>query len=222
MTAIQEAVDYSRTADHRQQTADVRLDLTPQGRLHTPCGVRTFLAAETFLSGLLHELREVAGEDAGRVLYRCGWRWGQHEMRLVVPVIERQEQQPLPDINATAFLEQWWLSLQAAGWGAWQLDLTRRREGLILIDLAESALVAVSGRRASPVCQLYAGLFAGTFSALTRTELAGVEIECRASGAAQCKFTIGTRQCVSAARALLRQGLTARELVRQLSASAGR
>lgn len=218
MTAIQEAVDSSRTEDQTLQYPDAHLNLTTrQGRLHTPYGVRTFLAAEAFLNGLLHGLREVTGDDDGRVLYRCGWRWGQHEMRLIVPVIERQENQHLPEMNATAFLEQWWLSLQAAGWGVWQPDLTRRKQGLILIELAESAMATVSGRSAQPVCHLYAGLFAGVFSALTKTELAGIEIECRATGAAQCKFLTGTLRCVSEARTLMKQGATSRQMIARLA-----
>jgi predicted hydrocarbon binding protein len=186
-----------------------------EGKLHTQRGQRAFLTSDDFLAGLRQGLAAI-GRDTAGVLYQCGWKWGQHEMRSLVPRVEQEQGRSVQEMDAALFLEQWWASLQSAGWGAWEPDMSQRKHGVILIDLTDSAQAGVAGLNERTGCHLYAGLFAGVFSYLTKTGLAGLEIECCATGAACCKFIVGTQKRISTAQALFSQGATVREIMNRL------
>ena len=50
--------------------------------------------------------------------------------------LEREFGRSAREMNLRFSLEQWWWPLQAMGWGAWEFDLTSKREdGLILVNL---------------------------------------------------------------------------------------
>lgn len=186
-----------------------------EGKLHTQRGQRAILTADDFLAGLRQGLA-TTGRDSAGILYQCGWKWGQHEMRFLVPLIEQEQGSSVQEMDAALFLEQWWASMQSAGWGAWAPDMSPRKHGVILIDLADSAQAGVAGLNERTGCHLYAGLFAGVFSYLTKTGLAGLEIECGVTGADCCKFIVGTQKRIGAAHALFSQGARAREIISRL------
>jgi uncharacterized protein len=188
-----------------------------EGTIHTRTGFRAFLAGEDFIVSLQQGLESELGDGSARVLYKCGYKWGQREMRAFVPLIEKEYNKKLQELGAAFFLEQWWLPLQAEGWGTWKLDMTQRRQGMIFIDLFNSAIAGSIGQAGKPVCHLYAGLFAGVFAYLTKNDLSGIEVQCDAAGDDFCKFIIGTEKRIDAAEFWLREGASAREIIAKLS-----
>jgi len=188
-----------------------------KGTIHTRSGLRAFLATEDFVVGLQRGLEDEVGDAAAMILYKCGFQWGIEDMKAFVPLIEREFGYRLSEMDAKFFMEQWWWPLQAEGWGAWKVDLSQRKQGLIFVDLFDSAIAKSLGNVGKPVCHLYAGLFAGVFTSLTRRDLSGIEVQCYAMGEDFCKFVIGSEKRINAAEFWVREGASARDIIEKLS-----
>ena len=106
--------------------------------------------------------------------------------------------------------------MAATGWGGWQYDLSHRQEGLIFINLFDSAVAKSIGNVGKVVCHYYAGMFAAVFSHLARRELSGIEIQCYSMGEDFCKFLIGSAKRINAAQFWVREGATAQEVISRL------
>lgn len=187
------------------------------GTMQTRAGFRAFLADGSLLAGLQQALERLPGEVSAPILYATGRHWGRHEMTAFVPLLENACQRKLPEMGAAFFLEQWWEPLRLAGWGCWHLEMEWRRQGMIFIDLRQSATVAAHTLNDRSSCHLYAGLYAGVFSFLTNMDLSGLELECAATGSEFCKFMVGTENRIRAAELLLREGAAAATILERLS-----
>jgi hypothetical protein len=64
---------------------------------------------------------------------------------------------------------------------------------------------------------MYAGLFAGLFSHLSRKELSAIEIQCYASGDDVCRFMIGKENKINAASFWVEEGATAKEILNEMT-----
>jgi uncharacterized protein len=188
-----------------------------EGTIHTRNGLRAFLASEDFVVGLQQGLETEVGDASAMILYKCGFKWGLQDMKFFVPMIENEFGQKLNEMNAAFFLEQWWWQLQAEGWGAWKVDTSQRKQGMIFIDLYDSAIAKSLERVGKPVCHVYAGLFAGVFTYLTKYDLSGIEVQCYAMGEDFCKFIVGAEKRINAAEFWHREGASAAEIIEKLS-----
>jgi uncharacterized protein len=188
-----------------------------EGTIHTRNGLRAFLASEDFVVGLQQGLETEVGDASAMILYKCGFKWGLQDMKVFVPIIEDEFGQKLNEMNAAFFLEQWWWQLQAAGWGAWKVDTSQRKQGMIFIDLFDSAIAKSLERIGKPVCHVYAGLFAGVFTYLTKYDLSGIEVQCYAMGEDFCKFIVGAEKRINAAEFWHKEGASAAEIIEKLS-----
>lgn len=188
-----------------------------EGTIHTRNGLRTFLASEDFVVGLQQGLETEVGDASAMILYKCGFKWGLQDMKFFVPMIENEFGQKLNEMNAAFFLEQWWWQLQAEGWGAWKVDTSQRKQGMIFIDLYDSAIAKSLDRVGKPVCHVYAGLFAGVFTYLTKYDLSGIEVQCYAMGEDFCKFIVGAEKRINAAEFWHKEGASAAEIIEKLS-----
>lgn len=189
-----------------------------EGTVHTRNGLRAFLASEDFIVGIHQGLEEEVGDAAAMIFYKCGFNWGMNDMKTFVPLVENEFGKKLSEMNANFFLETWWWPLQAEGWGSWKVDTTQRKQGMIFIDLFDSAVAKSLGTVGKPVCHVYAGMFAGVFTYLTQRDLSGIEVQCYAMGEDFCKFIVGSGKRIDAAEFWLREGASAREIIEQLSA----
>lgn len=183
------------------------------GKVHTLTGVRAVLATGDFITCMQTGLTEQLGTAADSVLYRAGFKWGWQDMHLFVPLMERQKGKKIQEMGAGEFLAMWWKTLQAQGWGRWQVDMSQRKHGLLLVGLQDSAVVRCQPAPQKPVCHIYTGLFAGMFSYLTRTELTGIELSCATGRESACQFLVGTAKRINAARNGLAEGATAQQAI---------
>lgn len=119
-------------------------------------------------------------------------------------------------MNMNMVLETWWWPLQVNGWGSWEVDLNYKKQGLIFINLFNSAIAQSIGYIGKVVCHFYAGLFAGTFSYLLNQELSGIEIQCYSMGEEYCKFLIGPKNKVDAADFWVQEGASAKEILQKV------
>lgn len=157
------------------------------------------------------------GDHAADLLYRIGYEVGLQRMVALSQDLRTQGRTAeVWQLPAQEIFDSWWTPLRDAGWGLATLTAIPNGRGLALVTLESSVVVAALGSSEEPVCHLYAGMFAGAFSFLDRTERHGAELECRATGAAQCRFAIGSGADIDAAEAWRQQGTPATEIVRRL------
>jgi len=186
-----------------------------EGVLRDPYARRLTRVSIAFLSSLHSNLVRQFGEgEAAEILYKLGQRWGESEFAHFTKRAPREfGVMSLDQMPFNVMLETWRWPLTTQGWGTWRYDLQRARNGLIGIELETSAEVAAVGRSERPVCSLYAGFFAATFSALARRDLAAVELRCAANGPETCRFVVTIAARARTAARLRDEGLSASEVL---------
>jgi predicted hydrocarbon binding protein len=163
-------------------------------------------------------MEEEVGDAAGLILYKTGYEWGLEDMRAFDARMgaEFGGGKPL-EWNLNFVLETWWWPLTSQGWGTWGFDFSQRKQGLIFVDLFDSAVAKSLERVGKPVCYLYAGLFSALFTHLSKKELSCIEIQCYGAGEDYCKFLIGLEKRVNAAKFWVEEGAKAGEILDKLA-----
>jgi len=172
----------------------------PTGTVKNVYGQRILRVSEDFLVALLSCLADEVGDAAGEIMYKVGYEWGMEDMRSFSRRIQAEFEIELSKMAMGVLLETWWWPLQIEGWGGWRYDFRQGKQGLIFIDLFESAVAQSLGDVGKVVCYFYAGLFAAAFSVLAKRPLACIEIQCYSMGEDYCKFLISTEKRVNAAQ----------------------
>ncbi len=209
------AAGGSNQTYHAWYSADDYLERDREaGIVRQRTGVRGLHVTEDFVVGLQQGLEEEVDDAAGLVMYRAGYEWALQDMKAFESrfASEYGGATGITKANVYFVLETWWWPLTAEGWGTWRVDLSRRKEGLIFVDLFDSAVAKSIGNIGKPVCYLYAGMIAGVFTYLSKRELSGIEIQCYAMGADFCKFLIGSEKQVNAASFWVQEGATAKDI----------
>jgi uncharacterized protein len=201
---------------HNYYAPERFFDRRDAARLRTVHAERVMLVPEDFLMGFQLALDEQVGDAAGEIMYRCGFEWGKQDIVLFMKRLEAEYQRPTKTFSMGTLLELWWWPLQAEGWGAWRYDLSNRKEGLVYIDVFESAVAQTIGNIGKVVCHYYAGMFAAVFSHLSRKDLSGIEIQCLSMGEDFCKFLIGSSKRINAAQFWVREGAAAKDIIARL------
>ena len=186
------------------------------GRLQNVYQQRMMLVPEDFITGFQLALEEEVGDAAAEIMYRCGYAWGKADMASFEPRFAAEFGQPMAQAHSHMVLETWWWPLQASGWGAWAYDMSQMKEGLLFVDLYDSAVAKSIGNIGKVVCHYYAGMFAAVFGYIARSELSGLEIQCYSMGEEYCKFLIGSSKRINAAQFWVREGATAKEIITRL------
>ncbi|MBY0522994.1 MAG: hypothetical protein K2R98_06330 [Gemmataceae bacterium] len=179
-------------------------------------GQRIIRVSEDFVVAVLGSLEEEVGDAAGEIMYKCGYEWGMEDMKSFSARIQAEFEVEMSKMAMGLMLETWWWPLQIEGWGGWRYDFRQGKQGLIFIDLFESAVAKSIGDVGKVVCYFYAGLFAAVFSVLARRQLACIEIQCYAMGEDYCKFLISTDKRVNAAQFWRNEGATSKDIVKKL------
>lgn len=192
------------------------LSSNERGILRNIYSQRVILVPEDFVVAFQVALEEEVGDAAAEIMYRCGYEWGKEDIKNFVARLESEYEKPLKSFKAGVLLELWWWPFQASGWGSWKYDLSNEKEGLIFIDLFDSAVAQSIGNVGKVACHYYAGMFAAAFSHLSRNELSGIEIQCYAMGEEFCKFLIGSSKRINSAQFWVREGATANEVIDRL------
>lgn len=186
------------------------------GRLLNRYKQRMMLVPEDFVVGYQLALQEEVGDAAAEIMYRCGLEWGKADMQGFERRFQEEFGMRMADAHSRMVLESWWWPLQASGWGSWSYDLSQLKEGLIFVDLYDSAIAKSVGNIGKVACHYYAGLFAAVFSYIARAELSGLEIQCYSMGEEYCMFLVGASKRINAAQFWSREGATAQEIIARL------
>ncbi len=158
------------------------------------------------------------GDAAGMVMYKMGYEFGLQDFKDFQTRFEREYggSTRLSDANVNFILEQWWWPLNAEGWGGYKVDFSHRKQGIIFVDVYDSAVAKSVGNIGKPVCHIYAGMFAGALTYLSKHELSGIEIQCFAMGEEYCKFLIGSEKRVNAASFWVQEGASSGEIMEKI------
>lgn len=186
------------------------------GILRNVYGQRCIYVTEDFVTGLLAGLEEEVGDAAGEIMYKCGYEWGREDMKSFTERAQAEFEVEFSKMRMGMMLETWWWPLQIEGWGGWRYDFRQGKQGLIFIDLYESAVAQSLGNLGKVVCYFYAGMFAAVFSTLAKRELACIEIQCYSMGEDYCKFLISTSKRVNAAAFWRNEGATSKDIMKKV------
>jgi hypothetical protein len=187
-----------------------------QGTIVTRNGQRAFQVSEDFIVGLQAGLEQEVGDASAVIMYKCGFQWGLADMRNFERNMVREYGTDIQATNINFLMETWWWPLQALGWGSWEIDFAKNEQGIVVVNLYDSVVAKTLGEVGKPVCYLYAGLFAGVLTHLSRRALAGIEIQCYAMGATYCRFVIGAEKRINAVEFWLEEGASASEVIAKL------
>jgi predicted hydrocarbon binding protein len=179
-------------------------------------GQRCLRVTEDFVHGLLGGLEEEVGDAAGEIMYKCGYQWGLADMKSFSARAAQEFEIQFSKMGMGMMLETWWWPLTVEGWGTWRYDFREAKQGLIFIDVWESAVAQSVGDVGKVMCYFYAGLFASVFTTLTKRELASIEIQCYSMGEDYCKFLVSTAKRVNAASFWRNEGATSKDILKKL------
>jgi predicted hydrocarbon binding protein len=190
-----------------------------RGVLTNPYGQRLMRVSEDYIVAILGALDDVTGTNAAReIMYKCGYQWGLNDMKRFLPRMRAEFEAELDRMRVDFLMESWWWPLTIEGWGTWRFDATQRDKGLLFVELYESTVAQSVGDVGAVLCYFYAGLFAATFSALSRRPLGCVEMQCYGTGEEFCKFVVSDYDRVNAAAFWRNEGATARDIMKKLYA----
>lgn len=209
-----QAYQHNHYTDDRFFQHDAR-----RGTLTNVYGQRVIRVSEDFVVAVLGGLEDEVGDAAGEIMYKCGYEWGMEDMKSFSRRIQAEFETQMNKLSMGMMLETWWWPLQIEGWGGWRYDFRQGKQGLIFIDLFESAVAQSLGNVGKVVCYFYAGLFAAVFGVLAKRPLACIEIQCYAMGEDYCKFLISTDKRVNAAQFWRNEGATAKDILKKLQAT---
>lgn len=177
---------------------------------------RMMWVTEDFVVAFQQAMEENVGEAAGEIMYQCGFEWGRQDIAGFETRFKEEFAFPIEEAVFGMALETWWWPLQVSGWGSWKYDLSHRKEGLIFIELFDSAIAKTIGNIGKVACHYYAGMFAAVFSYFSKRELGGIEIQCYSMGEDFCKFLVAASKRVNAAQFWAQEGATAEEIIAKL------
>ncbi|MEM6533101.1 MAG: V4R domain-containing protein [Myxococcota bacterium] len=201
---------------HNRFSRDAFWQQNEDGVLLNRFSQRCMLVTEDFIVGFQLALEEAVGDAAGEIMYRSGFNWGAEDIGNFVRNYEAEYGYRVSESNFGAVLESWWWPLQSAGWGAWRFDLSKKADGLIFVDLYDSAVAKTLGNVGRVVCHYYAGLFASVFGYFADRELSGIEVQCYGMGEEYCRFLMGASKRINAAQFWIQEGATASEVVERI------
>jgi uncharacterized protein len=188
-----------------------------RGVVNNVYGQRLIRVSEDFLVAILGGLEEEVGNAAGEIMYKVGYEWGMEDMKSFSKRVQAEFEIEMSKMAMGVMLETWWWPLQIEGWGGWHYDFRQSKQGLIFIDLFESAVAQSLGNIGKVVCYFYAGMFAAVFSVLAKRSLACIEIQCYSMGEDFCRFLVSTEKRVNAAAFWRNEGATSKDIMRKLA-----
>jgi len=188
-----------------------------KGTVHNIYGQRVMYVSEDFITGLQEGLETEVGDAASEIMYKCGYRWGMEDMKSFTERARAEFEVEFRRMGVGMMLETWWWPLTIQGWGSWRYDFSQARQGLIFIDLFESAVAQSLGDIGKVVCHFYAGMFSAVLSSLAKRELSGIEIQCYSMGEDYCKFLIASSKRVNAAAFWKNEGASAKDIMAKVA-----
>jgi uncharacterized protein len=177
-------------------TADVET-----GILYNRAGRRMLALTDDFLIGLHQALENKCGDQAGRVLHRCGIRWGTTFGVGIAKEWADFYEQPFRDFPLAFFQSLLIQEFAHNGWGILDLNYQHYPQGVIWLALegaVMSELRPTDGKVMPDV--LTAGILAGMYSVFLGREVDCVQSQCPGQGFSHSRFLISSPERIASLR----------------------
>lgn len=155
-----------------------------------------------------------SAEDAARLAREIGFEIGDDVYRELVDTVERERATPLESLDAGSFWHAVSDYFASTGWG--ELRHQTLHDGVAALD-GRDWVEARDRSGNAPGCHLTTGLLAAVLSQVAGTDLAVLEVECRAAGDDHCRFLFGAREALERVYEKLRDGTVYDTAITELS-----
>lgn len=178
---------------------------------------RIIFLSTDILRGIHAALSYEAGDAWRVVMKRCGLLWGQRTFRHLSRHSQTLLGVKFDAAPVDAFASFLRLYMSGNGWGTATVDLGDAvNHGLVHVRLQNSLYSEVLNEQRERVEYLIAGMLAGLFGELARTELDCVEIQSALTGGDGSWFVISDKARLAPVEAMLAQGAAVDELLARL------
>jgi photoactive yellow protein len=196
------------------QQSDLAPDEDRQGVLRDELERRIVDAPAPFFAALRATCDRLAPETWHLFATEWGVQWGRRTaVDLEASVLESggRSLREIPMREVARLVSAY---LSERGWGSPSFDFALTNEGLLVIDLARSALAEAAPRaprtgsapREDLACHIVAGCLAGILSSVAGRRLAAREVACVAGGAHHCSIVVVAHERRAAVDAALGEG----------------
>lgn len=199
-------------------SAGLRFDPV-RGRLESETGRPVVLANEDFWHAFAALWRHLPEERRREMHERLGREWALRHLPRVEQLAQRQYGRTLRETELQLALELLSGSLGVLGLGRFDVDLTWRDRGVLLVLHHHSPFAEILGDGEEPCCEMLSGLYAGFLSHLSGRPVTAAEITCSRAAGRPCRFVVGTESRI--ARLLDPQGADDPNLLDALYGPAG-
>ena len=171
------------------------VDLPTNALVATPRESLLVLRAGMYrdLGGNAAALLQEAGYAGGPFVYEAFERW-----------LHENGRPAAGDLTTAQFPAALTEFLNAAGWGS--LSLTHLGPAVAALDTEDWAEGDAERPLEFPGCYYSAGMLSDFMSRVAGAELAAMEVECRSSGSARCRFLVGTADVIQQVYDAISQG----------------
>lgn len=156
-------------------------DLTAHGLAAFPRGS---------LAALRHALIRDHGPEAASALQEAGYAGGETVFKALTNWLAERTDIDAAQLDVDAFQHRASEFFSEFGWGT--LSVGAIDDAVATLDAADWWEADGESNLDAPGCHLTTGLFADVFGRLAGTQVAVLEVECRAMGHAHCRFLVGS------------------------------
>ncbi|MEW5917783.1 MAG: V4R domain-containing protein [Gemmatimonadota bacterium] len=142
------------------------------------------------LAALRHALMRDHGPEAAGALQEAGYAGGETVFSAFSKWLADRTDIDASQLDVDAFQHRASEFLSEFGWGT--LSVGSIDDAVATLDASDWWEADGSERLDSPGCHLTTGLFADLFGRLAGTQVAVLEVECRAMGHEHCRFLVGS------------------------------
>jgi predicted hydrocarbon binding protein len=126
------------------------------------------------------------------MLHSIGMEWGLAHTVRVESFVQKERSSTLGELEIQVALEYLSGSLAVIGLGLFEVDLSHRQRGVVVIDHRASPFPTLVSGIGGRCCHLLAGFHAGVLSYLSGRALRGYEMACSFGAQDTCRFLIAT------------------------------
>lgn len=159
----------------------------------------------TALGALRTALLRDAGWSYVGWLTETGWAGGADAAQAFAEWLPAQgEQRSIDALDAATFQRHAGTFFAAIGWGTLQIGTLG--PGLLTLDSPDWAEADPAAQLPYPGCYVSGGLFGAFFSTIGGVTLTAMEVECRSTGAARCRWLLGSPDAIQHVYDAMAQG----------------
>ena len=147
------------------------------------------------LAALRTALMREAGDAFATCLQEAGYAGGAPIYGAFESWLASQNLGAAADLDLAEFREQASAFFRERGWG--HITIESLHDVVAVIDSTDWAESDPDSALAYPGCHYTAGLFADFFGRTAKAPLAALEVECRSTGAARCRFLLGSEHVLA-------------------------